>query len=61
MEFPDKKIVLNNMILNKESRLEMLGSKKKLKWKQTPEGVEISIPENLKSVSSHVWVLKVTG
>lgn len=60
MNFPDQKVVLTKMELTKKSRLNMMGYKKKLKWKQTPEGVEISIPENLKSVSNHVWVLKVS-
>src|SRR6185312_8130138 len=60
MNFPDKKVVLTKLELTKKNRLNMIGYKKKLNWKQTPEGVEISIPENLKSVSNHVWVLKVT-
>ena len=60
MQFPDKKIVLKDMELNKKSRLQMIGSNKKLKWNQTAEGLEISVPENLKTVSNHVWVIKVT-
>lgn len=59
MNFPDKKIVLTKMELTKNNRVYMIGNKKKLKWEQTPGGIEISIPENLKSVSSYVWVLKV--
>jgi len=34
---------------------------KKLNWKQTTDGIEISVPEDLKSVSNHVWVIKVNG
>jgi hypothetical protein len=39
----------------------MIGSGKKLKWQQTDDGVEISVPENLRAVSNHVWVIKVDG
>ena len=59
MQFPDKELVLKDMDLDKKSRLQMIGSKKSLKWKQTRDGVEISVPENVKSVSNHVWVIKV--
>lgn len=59
MQFPDRKIVLKDMELNTKSRLQMIGSNQKLKWKQTAEGLEISVPENLKSVSNHVWMIKV--
>jgi hypothetical protein len=59
MRFPDKELVLKDMDLDKKSRLQMIGSKKTLKWKQTRDGVEISVPENVKSVSNHVWVIKV--
>ncbi|MGN6342418.1 MAG: alpha-L-fucosidase [Ginsengibacter sp.] len=59
-DFPDKTISLKEMQLDKKSRLQMIGSKKKLSWKQTENGVSISIPANLKSVSEHVWVIKVS-
>jgi len=59
-DFPGKAITLKEMDLNKKSRLQMIGSKKKLSWKQTENGVSISIPANLKSVSEHVWVIKVS-
>lgn len=39
----------------------MIGSKKKLKWKQSTDAVEISVPADLKSVSNHVWVIKAIG
>ena len=60
-DFPDKAISLKEMQLDKKSKLQMIGSKKKLSWKQTENGVSISIPANLKSVSEHVWVIKVSG
>lgn len=37
----------------------MLGSSAKIKWKDTGNGIELSIPESLKKVTDHVWVLKV--
>jgi alpha-L-fucosidase len=59
-DFPDKAISLKEMELNKKSKLQMIGSKKKLSWKQAGNGVNITIPANLKSVSEHVWVIKVS-
>jgi alpha-L-fucosidase len=59
-DFPGKAITLKEMNLSKKSKLQMIGSNKKLSWKQTENGVNISIPENLKSVSEHVWVIKVS-
>jgi len=58
--FPDKKIVSSKLELTKGSRLQMIGVKQKLDWKQTAEGVEISVPENLRSSSENVWVIKVS-
>ena len=60
MEFPDKNLVLKKMTLSKTSRLQMIGAKQKLKWKQTNQGVEIEIPDQLKSSSNYVWVIKVS-
>ena len=60
LDFPDKKIVSKNLILSKENKLQMIGSKQKLSWKQIDDGVEIIIPENFKTVSNYVWVIKVT-
>ena len=59
MQFPENNIVLKDITLDKKSKLQMIGSKNKLKWKQTDDGIEISVPENLKSLSNHVWVIKV--
>lgn len=61
MQFPDNKITLKNIRLSKNSRLQILGSNNKLKWNQLSGGVEISVPETLKAVSDHVWVIKVKG
>ena len=58
--FPDQKIVTTKLELKKGSHVQMIGAKQKLEWKQTADGVEISVPENLRSVSEYVWVIKAT-
>jgi alpha-L-fucosidase len=59
-DFPAKAITLKEIELNKKNKLQMIGSNKKLSWKQTENGVNITIPANLKSVSEHVWVIRVS-
>ncbi|HEX7847912.1 MAG TPA: alpha-L-fucosidase, partial [Chitinophagaceae bacterium] len=58
-DFPQDKITLSKIQFNKATQLQMLGSAKKIKWKSTAEGAEISIPAELKNKTEHVWVLKV--
>ena len=58
-DFPQDKIVLTKFPLVKGQTVEMLGTDKKLSWKQTGQGIEISTPVALKSITNHVWVLKV--
>lgn len=60
MGFPDQKILTTKLAVTKNSRLQMIGSKQKINWKQTGDGVEISIPENLRIASNYVWVIKVS-
>lgn len=59
--FPDKTIVLNKLELTKDSNLQLIGTNQKLLWKKTDAGIEISVPQHLRSSSSYVWVLKVQG
>jgi alpha-L-fucosidase len=59
--FPDKKIVLSKLELTEKSKLFMIGAKQKILWKQTDGGIEVSIPEDLKTKSNYVWVIKVEG
>ena len=56
--FPENKIMLQHISLDKKASVQMLGSTKKLKWKTNETGVEIIIPPALKTSSSFVWVLK---
>ncbi|MGN6400192.1 MAG: alpha-L-fucosidase [Flavisolibacter sp.] len=58
-DFPQDKLVLTKIPFSKNAKLNMLGSTKKLKWKTTQEGTEISLPAKMKSAGDHVWVLKV--
>lgn len=60
--FPeDDKVTLTKMSFAKNTRLQLLGGKKRLSWKTTDGGVEIKIPSNEKSVTDYVWVIKVSA
>lgn len=58
--FPTDTISIHKMPFAKNTTLQMLGSSKKLSFKQKEGAVEIKIPAALKNVTDHVWVLKVT-
>jgi len=58
-DFPGNKISVTKMLFPKKAKVEMLGSDKKVSWKRTEHGIEITIPPFLKKVSNYVWVLKV--
>jgi len=60
-DFPVDKISLTRFSFSKTSRLELLGSKSKISWKQNGDAVQITIPPAAKSASDYVWVLKVTN
>lgn len=58
--FPeDGKVRITKMSFARNTRLQLLGSKKKLSWKRTDSGIEIKIPSNEKSLTDYVWVIKV--
>ena len=57
--FPDNKLVLTKIPFEKNTKVQMLGSDKKLTWKKTSQGIEINIPASLKKSGNYVWVLKV--
>lgn len=59
--FPKEKLSLSEISLSKKSVLQLLGSTKKLAWKQNGNKVEIDVPTSLKKVTDYVWVIKVTG
>jgi alpha-L-fucosidase len=58
-DFPKTKIEISKMVFAKDTRLEILGSKSKIEWKQKPNTIEISIPYEALHTSNHVWVMKV--
>ena len=59
-DFPKDELLLTKMAFNKNTRLQLLGSKSKLSWKQRDSAVNIKIPASLKSATDHVWVIKVS-
>lgn len=58
-EFPNEKLLLSKIPFSKKTSLQLLGAKGKIAWKQLETGVEIALPASLKTVTDHVWVLKV--
>lgn len=60
-DFPAGEVSLSNMSLSKNETVQMLGSRKKLPWKQNGKGVKIIVPQSFRSVTDHVWVLKIKG
>ena len=58
-DFPDKSVTITKMQFLKGDKITLLGSGKNLRWKSVNGGVEITIPASLRSVTDHVWVLKV--
>lgn len=59
--YPKDKILFSKMPFGKNTRLQLMGSNAKLSWKQQENGVEINMPDALKSASDFVWVIKVSG
>jgi len=58
-DFPEDKLILTKIAFVKSAKLQLLGSDRKITWKQTTQGVEISMPADLRTASNHVWVIKV--
>ncbi len=59
-EFPKEVVTLSQMSFSKSTRLHMLGSQQQLKWIAKDGKMEIHVPADLKKVTDHVWVIKVT-
>ena len=57
--FPENKLLVTKMPFEKNTKVQLLGTNKKLNWKKTSGGIEINIPENMKKASNYIWVLKV--
>lgn len=60
-DFPKEKQLLAKIPFSKNTKLQLLGSKSNLSWKQKGDAVEVNIPASLKLVTDHVWVIKVTN
>ncbi len=60
-EFPTSPVVLTKITLNKGQKVNLLGSDKPLKWKQSEHRLEITVPAALKKTTNHVWVMKIEG
>jgi alpha-L-fucosidase len=57
--YPQGNVHINNVSFNAKTTVKLIGSNQKLKWKAGSEGVDITLPASLKSVTDHVWVLQV--
>lgn len=57
--YPQGNVHIKNVTFNAKSTVKLIGSNQKLKWTAAAEGVDISLPASLKSVTDHVWVLQV--
>ena len=60
-DFPKEKQMLTKIPFSKNTKLQLLGSKSNLSWKQKGDAVEVNVPASLKSVTDHVWVIKVSN
>lgn len=60
-DFPEGKQLLTKIPFSKNTKLQLLGSKSTLSWKQKRDAVEVNVPASLKSVTNHVWVIKVSN
>jgi alpha-L-fucosidase len=58
---PGDKILLTKMPFSKNTKVSLYGKAGRLPWSKTEAGIEIRFPSDAKSVSQHVWVLKVEG
>jgi len=58
-DFPKEKVSLSKITFTKNTKLQLLGSKTKISWSQKGNTVEFAIPQSVKFVTDHVWVIKV--
>jgi alpha-L-fucosidase len=58
-EKPADKVVLTKIQLDKKTKVQMLGTKQQLKFKQVESGTEIVIPAKATNGLEHVWVIKI--
>jgi alpha-L-fucosidase len=60
-DFPKEKQLLTKIPFSKNTKLQLLGSKSNLSWKQKGDAVEVNVPASLKSFTDYVWVIKVSN
>jgi len=60
-DFPTTDVSLSKLKLAKGARLTMLGSSVSIGWKDQGGQTMIRIPQKLKAVGNHVWVLKAVS
>ena len=57
-DYPQHTLTLKNLALLPKTKLQMLGSSKKISWKKTASGIELTLPAALERTTNYVWVLK---
>lgn len=60
-EFPDKPIHLEQLHVNKNATMELLGKAGKLSFSSDKKGTTLKLPSSLKKHGQHVWVVKVSN
>ncbi len=60
-DFPERPLSLSKMRLEKGQKITLLGAEKRVDAVQKEAALEINIPPTLRSVTNHVWVLKIAG
>lgn len=58
-QFPKDTVTIHKLPFAKNAVVQLLGSTKKLQWKNKEGAVEIKVPAAMKAVTDHVWVLEV--
>ncbi|MFN8252566.1 MAG: alpha-L-fucosidase [Ferruginibacter sp.] len=56
--FPETPVTIHKLPFAKNTVLQLIGSNKKITWKNTAGGIEITMLASLKNTTDFVWVLK---
>ncbi|MCB9284617.1 MAG: alpha-L-fucosidase [Lewinellaceae bacterium] len=60
-EYPEAPVVLENIPFQKGMKIELLGSKGKVKFSPKENGLEVRLPKAEEAGGAHVWVLKMAA
>jgi len=60
-DFPLIQLTLKKIPFMATDKVQLLGTDRRIIWKQTADGVDITVPAAARSASEQVWVLKVTS